>query len=86
MEGITMWRKIFGGGTKAPSVAAETLPSDLAVERERMPRHIAIVMDGNGRWAKAQGRSRSAGHVAGPRTHTRFVGAASDGGVVVLTF
>ena len=46
MEGITMWRKIFGGGTKAPSVAAETLPSDLAVGRERMPRHIAIIMDG----------------------------------------
>ena len=85
MEGITMWRKIFGGGTKAPSVAVETLPSDLAVGRERMPRHIAIIMDGNGRWAKAQGRSRSAGHEEGARTLKRIVRAASDLGIEVLT-
>ena len=29
------------------------------------PKHIAIIMDGNGRWAKAQGKPRTAGHLAG---------------------
>lgn len=33
-----------------------------------LPRHIAIVMDGNGRWAKKRGLPRSAGHVAAPKT------------------
>ncbi len=36
--------------------------------RERMPRHIAIIMDGNGRWAKKRGLPRSAGHAAGAKT------------------
>ena len=78
-----MWKKIFGGGT------AETAPQDVppicAVDRAAMPRHVAIVMDGNGRWAKAQGQSRSAGHEAGARTLKRIVRAASDMGIEVLT-
>lgn len=80
-----MWRKIFGGRKSAPIPEREHLPSVLAVDRADMPRHIAIVMDGNGRWAKAQGRSRSAGHEAGARTLKRIVRAASDMGIEVLT-
>lgn len=36
-----------------------------ALDRERMPHHVSIIMDGNGRWAQARGLDRSEGHVAG---------------------
>ena len=85
MEGITMWRKIFGGGKYMSATDGGSLPSNFAIEHIAIPRHIAIVMDGNGRWAKAQGRSRSAGHEEGARTLKRIVRAASDLGVEVLT-
>ena len=35
------------------------------VDRERVPRHVAIVMDGNGRWARQRGLRRTDGHAAG---------------------
>ena len=80
-----MWRKIFGGGKNAPTPDGDDLPSNFTVDHDRLPRHIAIVMDGNGRWAKAQGRARSAGHEEGARTLKRIVRAASDMGIEVLT-
>ncbi len=49
------------------------------------PRHIAIIMDGNGRWASARGLPRSAGHKAGIAAVRRSVKAASDLGVEYLT-
>ena len=36
-----------------------------AIPAERIPQHIAVVMDGNGRWAQARGLQRTAGHEAG---------------------
>jgi undecaprenyl diphosphate synthase len=47
--------------------------------------HAAIIMDGNGRWAQARGRSRPAGHLAGADAVRRTVEAAPDCGVEVLT-
>ncbi len=38
------------------------------VDKTKMPRHVAIIMDGNGRWANLRGLMRSAGHVAGVKT------------------
>ena len=38
------------------------------VDKSKMPRHVAIIMDGNGRWANGRGLLRSAGHVAGVKT------------------
>ena len=38
------------------------------VDRDKMPRHVAIIMDGNGRWANCRGLLRSAGHTAGVKT------------------
>ena len=38
------------------------------VDKNKMPRHVAIIMDGNGRWANLRGLMRSAGHVAGVKT------------------
>ena len=50
-----------------------------------IPRHVAIIMDGNGRWAAARGLPRSAGHKAGIDAVRRAVRAASDMGVEFLT-
>ena len=47
--------------------------------------HVGIIMDGNGRWATAQGRSRAAGHRAGAAMVRRIVEAAPDCGIGVLT-
>jgi undecaprenyl diphosphate synthase len=49
------------------------------------PRHVAIIMDGNGRWASARGLPRSAGHKAGIDALRRAVKAASDLNVEFLT-
>ena len=51
----------------------------------RMPRHIAIIMDGNGRWAQRRGWPRVAGHRAGVRTVREIVRFAGDIGLEVLT-
>jgi undecaprenyl diphosphate synthase len=47
--------------------------------------HVGIIMDGNGRWATAQGRTRAAGHRAGAAMVRRIVEAAPDLGIGVLT-
>jgi undecaprenyl diphosphate synthase len=47
--------------------------------------HAAIIMDGNGRWAVARGRSRTAGHLAGADAVRRTVEAAPDAGIDTLT-
>ena len=49
------------------------------------PAHIAIIMDGNGRWAKARGLPRAAGHRAGVDALRRTVRAAGDFGIEWLT-
>lgn len=50
-----------------------------------MPAHIAIIMDGNGRWAKAKGLPRTAGHVEGVATVKRITEEATRLGVKYLT-
>lgn len=50
-----------------------------------VPRHVAIIMDGNGRWATQRGLPRSAGHRQGVEALRRTVRAASDMGVGILT-
>lgn len=54
------------------------------VERQ-LPRHIAIIMDGNGRWAKKQGLPRSAGHVAGAKTFKTIARYCNKIGLEYLT-
>ena len=51
----------------------------------RVPRHVAIIMDGNGRWAHQRGLPRVAGHRAGAEAVRRALQAAADQGVEVLT-
>ena len=50
-----------------------------------VPRHVAIIMDGNGRWAQQRGLPRVAGHRAGAEAVRRSLQAAADNGVEVLT-
>ncbi|WP_319823742.1 polyprenyl diphosphate synthase [Thalassovita sp.] len=59
-------------------MAAET-------ERDFGPRHVAIIMDGNGRWAQARGRPRLFGHHAGAKRVREIVEACPDLGVKYLT-
>jgi len=50
-----------------------------------VPRHVAIIMDGNGRWAKARGLPRAAGHRAGAEAARMVLRAAGEAGVECLT-
>jgi len=50
-----------------------------------VPRHVAIIMDGNGRWAKARGLPRAAGHRQGAEAARRVLRAAGEAGIECLT-
>jgi undecaprenyl diphosphate synthase len=52
---------------------------------ERVPYHLAIIMDGNGRWAKARGLPRQAGHRQGVENLRRVLRACAEVGVKILT-
>ena len=68
----------------APTHGAAGLGGGSRVPR-RVPNHVAIIMDGNGRWAKQRGLPRAAGHRAGAEAVRRALQAAADQGVEVLT-
>lgn len=55
------------------------------LDKQRLPRHIAIIMDGNGRWAQKRGLPRTLGHKAGVEAIREIVKACSNLGVEVLT-
>ena len=65
--------------------ATRDFARQLGVDLNRIPRHIAIIMDGNGRWAKARGLDRSMGHQQGVETVREITTAASRLGVGYLT-
>ena len=55
------------------------------MEKDQLPRHVAIIMDGNGRWAKARGMSRTQGHLEGVKRVEEIIKAACDMGIEYLT-
>lgn len=55
------------------------------IEPQKLPHHIAIIMDGNGRWAKEKGLPRIAGHRAGMKSVKAMVTACKESGIRVLT-
>ena len=59
------------------------LPKDL--DRQRMPNHIAVIMDGNGRWAKLKGLPRTIGHTAGVEALKNTLHLCSNWGIGALT-
>ena len=58
---------------------------DLHIDLDNVPEHIAIIMDGNGRWAKAKGLPRTMGHKAGVETIRNIVKDCSNIGIKYLT-
>ncbi|NDJ18921.1 isoprenyl transferase [Myxacorys almedinensis] len=68
--------------TAKPSILQE-LPTDL--HRDRLPKHVAVIMDGNGRWAKRQGLPRIMGHRRGVDTLKDLLRCCRDWGVQALT-
>jgi undecaprenyl diphosphate synthase len=63
----------------------EALPPLPPLDPARLPRHVAIIMDGNGRWAQARGLPRAAGHRAGTENLRRIIRAAAEFGIATLT-
>ena len=64
--------------TRPPQTAGE-------VDKGRLPRHIAVIMDGNGRWAKKRGLPRTAGHKAGAETFRDIATYCKELGMDYLT-
>lgn len=60
-------------------------PCTDSAAKSHVPAHVAVIMDGNGRWAQSKGLERSAGHVEGVSTVRRITEAASRAGVRYLT-
>ncbi len=65
------------------SKAATSIPAEL--DKEKVPRHIAIIMDGNGRWAKQRSLPRIAGHNEGIKSVREIVETCGNIGVGALT-
>lgn len=68
--------------TVKPSILQE-LPADLV--KERLPRHVAVIMDGNGRWAKRRGMPRIMGHRRGVDVLKDLLRCCRDWGIEALT-
>ncbi len=63
----------------------EVSPLPKELDRLRMPNHIAVIMDGNGRWAKAKGLPRTIGHTAGVESLKTTLHLCSNWGIGTLT-
>ncbi|GGK13539.1 isoprenyl transferase [Caldalkalibacillus thermarum] len=63
----------------------KTEQSKEEIELNNIPRHVAIIMDGNGRWANQRGLPRAAGHRAGMKVVKEITKAADEIGVKILT-
>jgi undecaprenyl diphosphate synthase len=61
------------------------MSNDLQEHLDRVPYHLAIIMDGNGRWAKERGMPRLAGHRAGVENLRRVLRACGEFGIKILT-
>lgn len=55
------------------------------IDKKRLPQHIAIIMDGNGRWAKRHNRRRIVGHLEGTKAIKRIVKFSGEIGIRILT-
>ena len=67
------------------TASTDVVPVPSADAAPVLPRHVAIIMDGNGRWARARGRSRAFGHREGVEAFRRTIEAAGALGVEYLT-
>ena len=70
----------FFGKDEAQSAAGE-----IVLDRQRLPRHVAIIMDGNGRWAQKRGMPRTFGHKPGVEALREIIRHSDELGIEVLT-
>lgn len=56
-----------------------------AIDKMKVPQHIAIIMDGNGRWAESQSLPRTQGHIQGVKRAEEIIDASQEFGVKVIT-
>ncbi len=70
---------------EVPTTAPASEPGVAAIPPERLPRHVAIIMDGNGRWAQRRGLPRAFGHQAGAKSVQKVVQVASELSLKALT-
>jgi undecaprenyl diphosphate synthase len=75
----------MGAATQAATQAAAGPEAAARVGAPGVPRHVGIIMDGNGRWAAARGLPRALGHKAGAEAARRAVEAAGEAGIGWLT-
>src|ERR687893_899074 len=75
---LTDFAKVVGEGTRDEALLAR-------VRWDRLPRHVAIIMDGNGRWANSRGLPRVAGHRAGVEAVRAAVDTGARLGLQALT-
>ena len=82
-----MLRKIFKSIYKNDEkIEKSTLLSEnIVLNSELIPEHVAIIMDGNGRWAKKRGKNRTYGHKNGAETLKKFIAYASKLKIKVVT-
>lgn len=78
---MSMKQKIYGLYSSLQSIFIK----NVSVDKDNLPRHIAIIMDGNGRWAKAKGLPRKEGHKAGAEALRSIAAYCSKIGIEVLT-
>lgn len=76
---------IIGKGAFVSKDALIEKAAEEGIDPERLPRHVAVVMDGNGRWAKQKGRPRQVGHRGGVHAAREIVRTAGELGIEVLT-
>jgi undecaprenyl diphosphate synthase len=72
-------------GTALTSSGIEISELSARINREQLPRHIAIIMDGNGRWAQEQGQDRLFGHFHGVESVRNIVEGCAELGIEYLT-
>jgi undecaprenyl diphosphate synthase len=78
--------RIRRAGSKPNDVFVSTRTSKLSAEaRELLPLHVAVIMDGNGRWAREHGLPRVEGHRRGAESARAIIKAAAEAGVRYLT-
>ncbi len=67
------------------TVSSASAAPEMQLPPDKMPRHVAIIMDGNGRWAQNRGLPRSAGHAAGVEALRDIIRASDDWGIQALS-
>ena len=78
-----MLTHLFRSEPSTPS--AQTHPASEELDLKKIPRHVAMIMDGNGRWAKRQGKPRTFGHTYGAKALREIVRYADSIGIEALT-